>query len=356
MKKIILGSIILTSVFTLTACSSKESANNGISMDVQSQTYIMEKDKNPTSSNEGFLALQISVKNESKKSIGSVYDGDFSLYDNKGNQITSEHLYDSSGDFKTISNSSSLAPGKNLSGYVVFQVTKGEEYELRYKPDVGYSEKEVKETITKVDTSQAKDYSNDYKELAKSYINQVFLDRTSDNKQLGGNINSSKQSFEEQFNNSFTKDIHSSGATYNPSKEEINSILRAIQKTNSTKGKVEYQIAEMFPNSAIVYVKPQIVSFYTVNMNEIMQSYTSKSESTSDYTSVLNEASKYLTQQLPQKIESTKITTPRNMDSKGYKLILNKDKEGKWIVDDTEDIGNYDYQNIKLAFMGEENM
>ncbi|MGY3713741.1 hypothetical protein [Lactococcus petauri] len=361
MKKIIVGSTLLFGSLILVGCSNNSSI---ASVKLNSENYIIQEDEK-NSENEGILALNISVENTSKQSIDSVSWDDFTLYDKKGNQISvDDDVYDQNDTFELM-RASSLNPSKEKSGYLTFKVDKGEKYELHYKPRSSKDSKKTKEIITEVDTSKAKDTSSETKEAVESYVNQVFLNTTDDTKSqnsqteknkednLALDVNKAKEAFNDKFSKLFVADLQSSGATYQPTVAETSKIISAVKTTNATKGKVDYKVVESFPDSAIVSIKPEVVSFNTIDMSSILEDNMDKIDD-SDYDKAINAAAKILVEKLPSEIGSSKIESPNDMDTDGYKVALHKTKEGKWSFDNSDSSKNYDYTELMSAFMAGE--
>ncbi|WP_270245330.1 DUF4352 domain-containing protein [Lactococcus lactis] len=353
-SKIFIGTIATISLATLAGCSSGSKAPATVS--VKSQSYVLSESKSNLSTDEGFVALKVSIKNDTKKSFEQVTNYDFKLKDKKGNELSVERVYDSNDEFKILNSESSLSPDKTVSGYLVFKVDKGSKYELHYKPEMEQKNKKTKnDVVVKVDTSQATDQSKVFTSIAKSYVDQTFLGKDSSNKSLGTDLTESKKNFDETFTKAFTSDLSSSGANYKPSQDQTDKVLKSLKSTNADKGSVDYKTIEMFPTSAIVAIKPEVVSFDNVDMEGLVSSYEDKANPDSDYDEIMNGAVKYVLEQLPSKIASSKIEEPSNMDSEGYKMTLTKDKSGKWNVNNSNSSDNYDYRELQEAFMGGEN-
>lgn len=364
-KLLSIGIIVLSGLF-LTGCSSSKSVAN---LSVDSESYIIQKEDKKDSKTTT-LALEVTLENTSKKTLENVYQGDFSLHDKNGNQISaSTGVYDPSGEFQTMQGFS-LNPGKKQTEYLAFNVDRGEKYELHYKPSI-YTKKKIKDSIVEIDTSKVSDSSSEMKDLVASYVNQVFMNKTSDTNKLETkdgkevqnlstnkneretvldiNINKAKEDFETEFSKRLVSDLQSTGATYEPSSDEIKKVISAVQKRNFSKGKVEYNVAELFPTSAIVYIKPKVVALDSIDMTAIIENKMKKVDTT-DMEKALNSAAKVLIQELPKEIEKAEVQSPSLMSEEGYKLTLSKDKEGKWSFETSD----YSYKDLETAFMAGE--
>lgn len=373
-KKIILTGITTLSALALTGCSSNKPVAN---IEVNSESYIIQKDDKNKDDKEATLALEVTLENTTKKSLEHIYQSDFSLYDKDGNQISpSTGVYDRSGDFQTMKGFS-LNPDKKKTEYLAFKVDRGEKYELHYKPGISYkSNKEPKDSIVEIDTSKANDASSEVKKVTASYVNQVFLNKTGDAVQLETkddavaqnvstaddkkeeskldmDIKKAKENFNAKFSELFVSDLQSSNATYEPTSDELKKIISAVQERNFSEGSVEYDVAELFPTSAIVYVKPKVVDFDTIDMSGILYKKMDKIDTT-DRKKARNTAAKILVQQLPAEIGKAEVSTPNSMNKEGYKLVLSKTKEGKWKFDNSDSSDNYAYTDLESAFMAGE--
>lgn len=364
-KLLSIGIIVLSGLF-LTGCSSSKSVAK---LSVDSESYIIQKEDKKDSKTTT-LALEVTLENTSKKTLDNIYQGDFSLHDKDGNQISaSTGVYDQSGKFKTMQGFS-LNPGKKQTEYLAFDVDRGKKYELHYKPSI-YTKKKIKDSIVEIDTSKASDSLSEMKNLVASYVNQVFMNKTSDTNKLETkdgeeaqnlsinkneketaldiNINKAKEDFETEFSKRLVSDLQSTGATYEPSSDEIKKVISAVQQRNFSKGKVEYNVAELFPTSATIYIKPKVITLDNIDMTAIIENKMKKGDTT-DINEAFNSAAKVLIQELPKEIEKAETQFPSTMPDKGYELSLSKNKEGKWSFETSD----YSYEDLETAFMAGE--
>ncbi|MBS7577396.1 MULTISPECIES: DUF5105 domain-containing protein [unclassified Enterococcus] len=358
MKKLFLGLVTCFAVLQLAACggsSSKtkeESASADASIKVNSGTYVVTEDSS-SSDDEGMLALNVSITNKTKKSMNFLGTSDIALYDSKDNKIDAENIYTDDSKFKLF-NTSKIAANKSASGYVVFEVNKNEKYELRFAP-YSVDGDDEKEIVLKIDSSKYKDESDNLKAASQQYIDAVFLGKASDdaskNKvELSNDLEGEKTTFKEQFSKAVKKDFD----YYEPSTAELGTLVDSFIAANQKKAKVEYNVSELTPNRAVIYVKPETINISDIDTESIMDKFVDENQDKydgSDYDKIYQDAEKYLLQQIPTKIEETNISTPDYMDGEGYKMILTKDDK-KWSVDSSDSSKNYEFDYIKSAFMG----
>ncbi|WEM59879.1 hypothetical protein P1T47_01095 [Streptococcus parauberis] len=108
-RKIIYGLLTLSSVFVLTACGGKDEKNatttkDGLQVKIVDGEYITNEDLKTSSSNKGYLALEVKLKNTGDKSV-TYGEDNFTLYTGKDEDeesIEPSQVYDSLDHFKTI--------------------------------------------------------------------------------------------------------------------------------------------------------------------------------------------------------------------------------------------------------------
>lgn len=342
------GTALLT-VGLLASCGTKTSVPAKI--DVKSGTYVLESGKT-AESGEGWLALNVGIKNTSGSTMNGIYDGSFKLYDSKGNQLSTESVYgNDNSKFKTLQ-AGNLSPDKTLDGYIAFQVDKGEKYELHFSPMPSGADKKPDDIVVKVDTSKYKDPTKELTTLAQSYVDSVFLGKTGVKSELTNDLTKAHNDFNALFSKKFPQESEIQDY-YTPSQAELGKIVTSFEAENAKRGKVEYGISEMFPDYAVVTVSPTVLKFSDVNADSIMETWENQNEGKfDDYDAAMTAASKYLVQNISQKFANTPPSQPSNMNKGGEKLILTKEKSGKWTVDDKDSDKNYDFKNIQSDFMG----
>lgn len=368
MKKIRVfsGLILLSSLLlTMTACSGggdakktekKENVaqSSKVEMSVESGSYII-PDGKKVDDETGFLALDIKVKNKSKDKL-DVSSNDFSLYDEEGKKVSSEHVYDSNDNFKTMS-SESLSEDKSLTEPLVFEVKKDAKYELHYKP-MYYSEDEKDDGIElELNTKKYNDETKAVQALVGQYITNVFYgsdevkeeDKKAAGKlELANDLETERKTFKEESINSLKDDF----SNYDPSTAELEKVITQLQQTNAEKGKVTYSFKEFFPETAVIYVRPEMVFLDDVDTKSITDKFVEENKGKyTDYTSVRRDAEKYLLQELPGKINEAPINTDDNMNGEGYQVKLEK-KDGKWEINSANESRNYYFKSLKAAFRG----
>lgn len=377
MKKIS-GLLLLSTIIILNGCSSQgektdknaeKATNNVAEVEIKDGQYVIEEGSKP-SEGEGYLALNISLKNKSQDTL-DVYKEDFSLYDEDGNKISNKNIYaDDEAGLEDFSGSS-LSGSKSTSGYIVFNVDKGEKYELHYKPTYYDKENEPKEIEIKVDTTKFVDNSEAIQQAAQQYVEKVFLGQDKQESTSTSTTNSTESSEKQEepsinlkndlesehkeFNTTFTNLVVSDVFDYyEPSTAEAQKIVESYESANQTNGTITYTIDKLYPNVATVYVKPELIDFYDVNVDSIDEEFIDKNQGkyeTADYEKIYSDAEKYRTQKLPEVLGKTKATS--SIDGDGYKLILKKSKDDdKWLVDNSDSSENYDYNSMKEDFMG----
>lgn len=353
-QKVIIGIVSVAGLFSLAGCSILPAAAPA-ALKVDSESYVISSDKKPSDGN-AYLALKVNVKNKTKSSFREVYSNDFSLYDKKGNKISNEDIYSYDADdqgFKSFQ-LSSLPANKSVAAYVVFEVTKGEKYELHYSPEIATtgSSKQPKDVVVKVDTSHVKDLSSSLKQMAKDYVNAVFWGEKGVKSKLKTNLVSAHDNFNTLFGKSFSDQLEINDY-YTPSSGELNNVVDEFEAANAKRGKVDYTIKEMFPNYAVINVKPTVINMDDVDAEGILDTWEDQNEDKyDDYDAAMRDAAKYLLQNISKKFDSTSTSTPDDMDSDGEQLVLKKDNSGKWSVDNSDSDDNYEYTSLVSSFMG----
>lgn len=360
------GLVLLSSLLlTMTACSGgsetkkaekKESTaqTSKVELSVEGGSYII-PDGEKVDDETGFLALDIKVKNKSKDKL-DVSSNDFALYDEDGKKVSSEHVYDSNDNFKVMS-SESLSEDKSFTEPLVFEVTKDAKYELHYKP-MYYSEDEKDEGVElELNTKNYTDDSKAVQALTSQYVTKVFYgsDEVKDeDKQAAGklelanDIETERKTYKEESVNCLKDEF----SNYEPSTAELEKVVTQIQQTNAEKGKVTYTFKEFFPESAVIYVRPEMVFLDDVDTKSITDKFVEENKGKyTDYTSVRRDAEKYLLQELPTKINEAPINTDDNMNGEGYQVKLEK-KDGKWELNSANESRNYYFKSMKAAFRG----
>lgn len=360
------GFVLLSSLLlTMAACSGggetkkeekKENSaqSSKVELSVEGGSYII-PDGKKVDDTTGFLALDIKVKNKSKDKL-DVSSSDFALYDEDGKKVSSEHVYDSEDNFKVMS-SESLSEDKSFTEPLVFEVKKDAEYELHYKP-MYYSDDEKDEGVElKLNTKEYSDDTKAVQALMSQYVTKVFYgsdevkeeDKKAAGKlELANDVEAERKAFKEESSNSLKDEF----SDYEPSTAELDKVITQIQQTNAEKGKVTYSFKEFFPESATIYVRPEMVFLDDVDTESITDKFVEENKGKyTDYDSVYRDAEKYLLQELPGKINETPINTDSNMNGEGFQVKLVK-KDGKWEINSANESRNYYFKSMKAAFRG----
>lgn len=371
-------------MFFLTGCSfTKKASENGISgnndvdVKIKGGTYVLPNDE---SSDSKYLALNVEIKNKSDKKL-RLSEGDITLYNSDDEKIKPLNVYDSNDKFKTMS-FEQVSKNKSISGYVVFEVDPKEKYELHYSPlytDIDAKEKE--DVTIKVDAAKYPDNVEKIEELAKQYVDQVFLngadsanagnvsnnnpnsatvtplaDKKEDKKKdkdadkgdefvLGGDLAKDKSDFTKAFTTQFGEEF----TYYKPSEAELRTFVDAYAKANAKRAKISYQVKSFFPESAIVYVRPETIGLENIRTYDLISKFADEHKADySNYNDAYSAAEKYILEQAPSQFDSIPLVTSKYMENEGYELKLVK-KNGKWVVDTSDSIG---YKSLVRAFSG----
>lgn len=225
---------------------------------------------------------------------------------------------------------------------------------MHYSPEIATtgSSKQPKDVVVKVDTSHVKDLSSSLKQMAKDYVNAVFLGEKGVKSKLKTNLVSAHDNFNTLFGKSFSDQLEINDY-YTPSSGELNNVVDEFEAANAKRGKVDYTIKEMFPNYAVINVKPTVINMDDVDAEGILDTWEDQNEDKyDDYDAAMRDAAKYLLQNISKKFDSTSTSTPDDMDSDGEQLVLKKDNSGKWSVDNSDSDDNYEYTSLVSSFMG----
>ena len=363
--------------FTKKASENGVSGNNDVDVKIKSGTYVLPNDE---SSDSKYLALNVEIKNKSDKKL-RLSEGDITLYNSDDEKIKPLNVYDSNDKFKTMS-FEQVSKNKSISGYVVFEVDSKEKYELHYSPlytDIDAKEKE--DVTIKVDAAKYPDNVEKIEDLAKQYVDQVFLngadsanagnvsnnnpnsatltplaDKKDDKKKnkdadkgdefvLGGDLAKAKSDFTKAFTTQFGEEF----TYYKPSEAELRTFVDAYAKANAKRAKISYQVKSFFPESAIVYVRPETIGLENIRTYDLISKFADEHKADySNYNDAYSAAEKYILEQAPSQFDSIPLVTSKYMENEGYELKLVK-KNGKWVVDTSDSIG---YKSLVRAFSG----
>ena len=157
---------------------------------------------------------------------------------------------------------------------LVFEVKKGAEYELHYKP-MYYSDEDKDEGVElKLNTKKYNDDTKAVQALTGQYITKVFYGsdevkeeekKAAGKLELANDVDAERKTFKEESINSLKDEF----SDYEPSTAELDKVITQIQQTNAEKGKVTYSFKEFFPESAVIYVRPEMVFLDDVDTESI---------------------------------------------------------------------------------------
>ncbi len=364
MKKVKIFVVLLLSIILLGACKGSNngtkdgenvsSGNSVATVKVKDATYVVPKctDQYDPDSDEGYLAINIELKNTSKESL-DITRSDFSLYDKNDDKVSQENFYTDDSSFKTFEYDK-LSKEKSKTGYVVFKINKKQKYELHYEPafyDVG-SSKKPKEIVLKLDTSKYKDESSKVTDVAKAYVNTILLNKDDENydKLIANNKEKEKETFTKPFMSALKNDFD----YYDPTTEELTKIIAEFQKKNGEVAQVDYQVESYYPDAAVIIVKPKVITFEELDdegkavVNKFIDE--NKDKDYDDYDQVYKDAEKYLIDHYTEIFKNASATEVSNYDD-GYKISLKK-IESKWEVNTSTASSNYSFTSLLEAFRG----
>lgn len=353
----VLGLFFLCTILVLSACSGgstgkdgekKDSASSKVAaIEIENGSYVVPEGESVTEDT-GFLALNVKIKNMGKDTL-SLSSDEINLYDEDDNKISQQRFYTTDTNFKELQ-FESISGGKSTNGYVIFKVDKDKKYELHYAP-ISYTDDKKEDIQLDVNANDYEDKSSDVEKLAEEFVNEVFLNKKSEEKSevLSNNLEEEHAAFNKTFAQSLGKDFY----YYKPSEAELMTAIDAFEVANGKKAKITYSIKEFYPDSATVYVKPETIHFDSLDTEAIINDFVDKNEDKySDYEKAESDAEKYLLEQLPTKYEAASVSTNDSSSGEGYELHLTK-KDDKWTIDTTDGSNNYTFKYLKQAFMGD---
>ena len=361
MKKLRLAFMVCSVFFVLAACGGKAATSEKdekagktdvASIVISKGEYIIPDDKE-VSEDEGYLALEVTVKNESKKSL-NVSSGDISLYDENDSKVEPASVYSEDESFKLLGHDN-LSADKSKTGYLVFKVDQDSQYELHFEPqyyDVENMDKEIKDVVLKIDTAEYKDTTEEPSAALTAFIDEVFLAK--ENEKYDTVVANNKEATAESFDEEFTKALSNFFSDYEPTNEELHQLVESFKTSNGKVAEVDQKLLSVYPNSATIQVKPKALSFDNMDdeVESLMDKYIeeNKDKEYSDYQAVYVDAEKYLLENLP---EVFSVASPTELDTygDGYRIQLKK-TDDKWEVDTVKSSSNNYYEYLEEAFRG----
>lgn len=339
----------------------------------------------PDDAAKGTTYVAYNVTFENKGSDKIQISSDVQLVDEDGETLSSEYVYTSTDDFKTMDLiGASLGKGKKKNGYLVYKVDPKEskdysiEAECVVTGDNSYDKKEAEQSLAKVTVTDNRDK---IEQLASDYINQVFLasqstsigqstsvgvkasdtaqvtnlasksDKKKDDKkkdddfQLGNNIEADKELFVKRFKES----LGSSFDYFTPSDSEMQTFVNQYMEANAKRAQVSVSVEELYPTSAKVKVESKSIDLSKIDMNALLDSYikqaTGKDFSSDD--AIMQEAEKYVFASAPDQFGTTELAAETDENSISLSL-----KDKKWSVDSSDKDSNYGYSGLQSSMSG----
>lgn len=360
MKKLGLVLLSAVAIVSLAACGGTGSSKKGgedsksetkaakskiASISIDEGEYVIPQEEE-VEDGEGFLALKVTIKNETDKSL-DMSATDIMLYDEDDSKIESLSLYLDESKTPLLSYEK-ISGKKSKTGYVVFPVEKKGTYKLHFEPRIYEVEKEPKPIILDVDASKYKDHSEDAAKAVTAFVDEVFLATENEdyNKLVANDRDEAVKNFDENFN----KAIKNKFYDYKVTDEEGLALAKVFREDNAKVATVKYEIASYFPDVAEVTVNMEGLSFKEMkdDMEAVNKEYYDAHRD-QDYDERSKAAQKAELDKLPEIFKNTK---PVSIDSysDGFKVIIKK-KEDKWEIQTKGSINYFD--NLEQAFRGD---
>ena len=389
MKKIFQYSVLFVAVMSLVACGTKQEAsdngsvsNSKFEISVKDGMYIQPSDEDSSSH---YLALQVEIKNNQDQKFNFI-TSDITLYNDKDEKIEPIQIYESDSKTKFLEYGESIAKGKSVAGYVVYEVDKDAQYELHFSPSDYEGEKESdkdkdNDVSIKLDPSKYEDNIDQVKDLVKNYVDAVYLDGEStsgasninvtdknvqivplvdnkktteaDKKSDSGSdaVTNDVKVDREEFIKNFEDTLEKGFFNYKPSSAELRTFVEYYIKANSKRAKVDYNVKTYLPDYAVVYVRPETIDLKNFNVYELSRKYyeENKESYNNNFSEALKAGEKFVLENMPSQFESIPLDTPVHMDKEGFEIKMTK-KDGKWTIDTSS--RNYELNSLSRAFRG----
>lgn len=358
MKKVGLVFLSMVAIVSLAACGGNGSAKKGgddsktekkaskskiASISIDEGEYVVPK-KEDAEDGEGFLALKVTIKNETDKSL-DMSANDIMLYDEDDSKIEALTLY--LDDSKTpLLAYEKISGKKSKTGYIVFPVEKKDQYKLHFEPRIYDGEKEPKPIILDVDASEYKDHSEDATKAATAFIDEVFLatENKEYNKLVANDRDEAVKNFDENFNKALKKQFY----TYKVTDEEGLALAKVFREDNAKVATVEYEIASYFPDVAEVTVNLEGLSFEEMEDDrETVNKEYIESHADQDYSDRSKAAQKAELDKLPEIFKNSKPVSIEDYDN--FKVVMKK-KDDKWEIQTKDSLSYFD--SLEQAFRG----
>lgn len=381
------------SLLLLTACSPDQKGDgvskketSGLSVEILEGEFVTPPDKTSRSSKD-YIAVKVKLKNNTDGTV-ELFRSDFTLYDEEGEEVEPTDVWDTTESVNML-DTTSLPKGKSSTGYLFYEISKKvTDYEMKVS---GYKKRKTSMDDLEVEVTFSTDEFVDKREqaldMAKTYINGVFLNGNSDIKAsestaLSSEDNSSnvvslshkaknktkdkkskvkEEAFElgndieeerEDFIKYFVAELDGNWNYYKPTEEERTRLALAYINENAKRADVDVKIKSYLPGVVTVYVRPNLVDLSTIDTYNLIRDYLkSKGDSAlSDYATAQKEAEKYIFDKLPEYFATASLSTPSYMPTEGYAITFVED-DGVWVLESSERY-NFDYENLVEAFSG----
>lgn len=389
MKKMFQYSVLLVAVMSLVACGTKQEAsdkasvsNSKFEISVKDGMYIQPSEEDSSSH---YLALQVEIKNNQDKKFNFI-TSDITLYNDKDEKIEPIQIYESDSKTKFLEYGESIAKGKSVAGYVVYEVDKDAQYELHFSPSDYEDEKESdkdkdNDVSIKLDPSIYEDNIDQVKDLVKNYVDAVYLDGESSSG--ASNINVTDKNVQivplvedkktteadkksdaksdavtndvkadrEEFIKKFEDTLEKGFFNYKASSAELRTFVESYIKVNAKRAKVDYNVKTYLPDYAVVYVRPETIDLKNFNVYELSRKYYEENKETynNNFSEALKAGEKFVLENTPSQFESIPLDTLDHMDREGFEIKMTK-KDGKWTIDTSS--RNYELNSLSRAFRG----
>lgn len=381
------------SLLLLTACSPDQKGDvvskketSGLSVEILEGEFVTPPDKTSRSS-KAYIAVKVKLKNNTDGTV-ELFRNDFTLYDEEGEEVEPTDVWDTTESVNML-DTTSLPKGKSSTGYLFYEISKKvTDYEMKVS---GYKKRKTSMDDLEVEVTFSTDEFVDKREqaldMAKTYINGVFLNGNSDIKASESTVLSSEDSrsnvvslshkaknktkdkkskvkeeaFElgndieeerEDFIKHFVAELDGNWNYYKPTEEERTRLALSYINENAKRADVDVKIKSYLPGVVTVYVRPNLVDLSTIDTYNLIRDYLkSKGDSALlDYETAQKEAEKYIFDKLPEYFATASLSTPSYMPTEGYAITFVED-DGVWVLESSERY-NFEYENLVEAFSG----
>ncbi|QFR68016.1 DUF4352 domain-containing protein [Furfurilactobacillus rossiae] len=214
---------------------------------IRSGKYIMPRQTITTSKKDGFLALQLKVKNVGHKRQSFSYSN-FRLksIQDKQREVIPEVNSSTSGSLR-------LKRGEQGNVWVTFKVKKDQRYRLIMHFIDGHGHRRFSETI--VNAKKYKDHTRDSGIATQQFVERVFLNKQhlAGDGELSNNIRIARHQFNKQMESNVNKKVFNNGNNANNNWQ----VRKSIQSINKSVDKTVYKVKSNKNGKAVVTVIPR---------------------------------------------------------------------------------------------------